>query len=122
MKTFIHALTKLSTNRQMIVTANTEPIALSIVEGCAQSTRSNVEDWNTGVLEWWNNGVKHLKPNTLIFQYSNTPFHSSAPEIFLSSLQFSVFQQPVRRHGDFCGEAQEPECAMGDLSKLRRLR
>src|SRR6266850_5896760 len=103
----------------MIVTANTEPIALSIVVGCAQSTRSNVEDWNTGVLEWWNNGVKHLKPNTPVFQYSNTPFQSSASEIFLSSLH-SVFQQPVRRHRDFCGEAQEHECAMRDLSKLRR--
>jgi hypothetical protein len=75
----------------MIVTANTEPIALSIVEGCAQSTRSNLEDLNTGVLEWWNNEVKHLKPNTPIFQHSNTPFESSASEMFSSSLQFRVF-------------------------------
>jgi hypothetical protein len=74
----------------MIVTANTEPIALSIVEGCAQSTRSNAEDWNTGVLEWWNNGVKHLKPNIPIFQHS----------IF--------FQQPVRRQGIFVVRLKNP--------------
>ena len=38
----------------MIVTDNTEPIALSIVEGCAPPPRSNVlrlEYWNDGVME-----------------------------------------------------------------------
>jgi MFS family permease len=35
---------------------------------CARSPRSNVDDWNTGVLEWWNNGTMHLKPNTPILQ------------------------------------------------------
>jgi hypothetical protein len=25
---------------------------------------------NTGVLEWWSNGVMHLKPNTPVLQHS----------------------------------------------------
>jgi hypothetical protein len=67
------------------------PIAPSFVEGCAQSPRYNVKHWNTGVLEWWNNGVMHLKPSTPILPYSNTPFSSYASEIFLSSLQTEFF-------------------------------
>jgi hypothetical protein len=54
MKTFIHASTKLSTNRQMIVTANTEPIALSIVEGARSIDslqRRRLEYWNDRMLE-----------------------------------------------------------------------
>jgi hypothetical protein len=71
--------------RQMVVTANTKPIALSTDEGCAQSPRSLVPE--TGIVEGWNDGLMRSKPSIPIFQYSNTPFHSSASEIFLSSLQ-----------------------------------
>jgi hypothetical protein len=46
-------------------------------------------DWNTGILEWWNNGAMDSKPSTPIFPYSNTPFRSSASEIFLSSPQIA---------------------------------
>ena len=71
--------------RNMVVTANTKAIALSTVEGRAQSSRSHVPE--TGIVDGWNNGLMRSKPSTPIFQYSNTPFHSSASEIFLSSLQ-----------------------------------
>jgi hypothetical protein len=40
------------------------PIALSMVEGYAQSLRFNV-----GRLEYWSKGVMHLKPNTPILQH-----------------------------------------------------
>jgi hypothetical protein len=73
----------------MIVIANPEPIALSIVVGCAQSPRSNV--LKIGIVEGWNDGWIRLKPKIPIFQSSNTPFHSSASEIFLSSLQTEFF-------------------------------
>ena len=55
-------------------------------------------DWNTGILEWWSNGAMDSKPRTPILPYSNTPFRSSASEIFLSSPQngcsegFALFQ------------------------------
>ena len=39
---------------------------------CVQSPRSNVVQ--IGVLEWWSNGVTHLKPNAPILPYSNNPF------------------------------------------------
>jgi hypothetical protein len=83
----------------MIVTANTEPIARSIVEGCAQSTRYNM--LKLGMVERWNDGLMGSKPNTPIFQHSNPPFQSSASEIFLSSLRFSVFSNLRRATGIF---------------------
>jgi hypothetical protein len=55
--------------------------ALSIVEGCAQSSH---RDWSNGVMEWWSDGSRP------ILQYSITPtlhlFARLASEIFLSSL------------------------------------
>jgi hypothetical protein len=33
-------------------------------------------------VEGWNDGLMRSKPNTPIFQHSNTPFHSSASESF----------------------------------------
>jgi len=63
------------------------PIALSFVEGCAQSPRGS---WSGGVLEWWSDGFET--------QYSNTPslqlsiaFARLASEIFLSGLQKQFF-------------------------------
>ena len=52
--------------RKMVVTANTSPIALSTVEGCAQSSRSNV---------------------LLKYAFAHRFFARLASEIFLSSLQ-----------------------------------
>ena len=67
----------------MIAVANTEPIALSMVEGCAQSPR--YEGVKIGLLEGWNNGLMGSKP---IIQYSNTPtFHFCT---------LSLFEQPER--------------------------
>jgi len=47
------------------------PIALSFVEGCAQSRRYNAT--KIGVLEWWNNEVMDLKPNTPTLYLTNAP-------------------------------------------------
>jgi hypothetical protein len=72
----------------MIVIANPEPIALSIVEGCAQSPRSNV--LQIGIVEGWNDGLMRSKPKLPIFPYSITPFPSYA------SLEWSethIYQQ-----------------------------
>jgi hypothetical protein len=73
----------------MIEIANTKPIALSTVEGCAQSPRSNVV--KNGIVEGWNDA---FKPSTPIFPFSNTPFPSYASEIFLSSLQTEFSATP----------------------------
>jgi hypothetical protein len=73
----------------MIFIANPEPITLSVVEGCAQSPRSNIIE--IGMVEGWNDGWIRLKPKIPIFPYSNTPFPSYASEIFLSSLQTEFF-------------------------------
>ncbi|HEX9273619.1 MAG TPA: hypothetical protein VGA01_15550 [Candidatus Binatia bacterium] len=85
--------------RSMIVTANTEPIALSIVEGCVQSPRYNM--LKLGIVEGWNNELMGSKPNTPLLQYSNTPFYSSASENFLSKLRLSVFSNLRRAMGTF---------------------
>jgi hypothetical protein len=73
----------------MIFIANPEPITLSVVEGCAQSPRSNIIE--LGIVDGWNDGLMGSKPNIPIFQYSNTPFPSYASEIFLSNLQNRIF-------------------------------
>jgi hypothetical protein len=43
-------------------------------------------------MEYWSDGQK---PNTPLLLYSNTPFYSSASEIFLSSLQTESFSNPL---------------------------
>jgi hypothetical protein len=60
------------------------PIALSTVEGCAQSPR---RDWSTGVIKWWNDGSD---PNTPLLQHSIS-FGRLASEVFLSSLKSEFF-------------------------------
>jgi hypothetical protein len=59
------------------------PIALSFVEGCARSSRSDV--LKLGIVEGWNDGLMGSKPNIPIFQYSNTPLRTHASEISLTS-------------------------------------
>jgi hypothetical protein len=51
----------------MIEIANTKPIALSTVEGCAQSPRSNVV--KNGIVEGWNDAFKTQYSNIPIFQH-----------------------------------------------------
>ena len=73
--------------RSMIVISNTEPIALSVVEGRAQSPQGR----STGVLECWSDGSR---PNTPLLQHSAS-FARLASEIFSSSLQTVYLQQPA---------------------------
>jgi len=65
--------------RKMVVTANTSPIALSTVEGCAQSTRYNVL-------------VKYASSQACPERKPKDRFIARlASEIFLSSLQHRFF-------------------------------
>jgi len=57
----------------MIVVANTEPITLSIVEGCAQLPRSNVL-------------VKYASAQPVLSEPKDRFFARLASEIFLSNL------------------------------------
>src|SRR5882724_12517935 len=66
---------------------------------CAQSSRSNVPE--TGIMEWWSNGVMHLPRPTFDFgnwwgacparKSKDRFFARLASEIFLSSLQTEFF-------------------------------
>jgi hypothetical protein len=64
--------------RKMVVTANTAPIALSTVEGCAQSPRSNLCSWFVVVL---------VQISRSRFTDTITRHARLASEIFLSGLQ-----------------------------------
>jgi hypothetical protein len=68
------------------------PIALSIVEGCAQSPHRH---WSTGVVEWWSDGSRTQYSNTPLLQLSIS-FARLASEIFLSGLQ-STLSRALRR-------------------------
>ena len=83
----------------MIGIANTKPIALSTVEGCAQSPRYNV--LKIGIVEGWNDGLMRSKSNIPMFQYSNAPLRADASEIFLSSLQTEFFSNLLGAGCDF---------------------
>jgi hypothetical protein len=59
------------------------PIALSIVEGCAQPPHRN---WSNGVTDWWSDG---FKTDTLKFEYSQYPLFSRASLL-------DLFEQPAK--------------------------
>jgi hypothetical protein len=61
-------------NRLLKKTHMLLPIALSFVEGCARSSRSDVPKLR--IVEGWNDGLMGSKPNIPIFQYSNTPLRN----------------------------------------------
>jgi len=59
------------------------PIALSIVEGCAQPPHRK---WSNGVTDWWSD---EFKTDTLKFEYSQYP-------LFLRASLLDLFEQPAK--------------------------